>query len=135
MSKYAYTGESDTTVVSSVAPSTRLPAVTMARDTRPAIGDVTRVNERFSCAASRAAPAAASLRLCDGRIGFDLLGFLARRRVLREQPLGAIAVRARELDLRARAVALGGEARDLGLGTAADRSERADRPSRRARPR
>ncbi len=60
MSKYAYTGESDTTVVNSVAPSTRLPAVTMARDTRPAIGDVTRVNERFSCAASRAAPAAAS---------------------------------------------------------------------------
>ena len=55
------------------------------------------------------------LRLCDGRIGFDLLGFLARRRVLREQPLGAIAVRACELDLRARAVALCGEAGDFGL--------------------
>ena len=62
-SKYAYIGESDTTVVSSVALSTRLPAVTMARDTRPAIGDVTRVNERLSFAASSSAPAAASRAL------------------------------------------------------------------------
>ncbi len=76
---------------------------------------MTRVNERFSCAGVERRARRGELRLCDGRVGFELLGFLARRRVLREQPLCAIAVRARELELRARAVALGREAVDLGL--------------------
>ena len=108
MSKYAYTGVSDTTVVSSVELSTRLPAVTIARDTRPAIGAVTRVNERLSCAASSAALRRRELRPRDGRVGRELLELLARRRVLREQPLRAILVRARELDLGVGAVALRG---------------------------
>jgi len=37
-----------------------LPAVTIARDTRPAIGAVTRVNDKLSLADSSAAAAAAS---------------------------------------------------------------------------
>src|SRR5690606_11074859 len=59
-SKYAWIGSSATTVVSNVELSTRLPAVTTARETLPSIGAVTRVNDRSSLAASSAASTDAS---------------------------------------------------------------------------
>ena len=75
--------------------------MTTARDTRPAIGAVTRVKDRFSCAASSAACGGSEFRLRDRRVGRELLELLARRRVLCEQPLGALAIRMCQLHFSA----------------------------------
>src|SRR5690606_32501308 len=53
--------------------------------------------------------------LGDRRVRGETLEFLTRRRLLREQPLGTVAIRASHLELGPRALALGREARDLGL--------------------
>ena len=74
-------------VVSTTEASTRLPAVTIARDTRPAIGAVTRVNDRSSSAASSAALIDASCAAATVASAATLLDLLLRRRVAREQPL------------------------------------------------
>ena len=55
------------------------------------------------------------LRRGDRRVGGELLELFLRRRIAREQPLGAIAIRFRELQLRERALALGREPGDFRL--------------------
>ena len=107
------------TVVSSVASpgplDTRLPSVTMARPTRPVIGEVTCVNSRFSSAARSAASTAATCAERFLRERRAAIVLFVRHRVLGPQPLGAAQLRVGALHGRARARQLGPQPIDLGL--------------------
>ena len=94
-------------VVSSVASpgplDTRLPSVTMARPTRPSIGEVTRVNSRFSSAARSAASTAATCAVDSCANDGAALVLLVRHRVLGGAAARRAAARSRRAAPSARA--------------------------------
>ena len=94
---------------------TRLPSVTIARPTRPSIGDVTCVNSRFSSAARSAASTAAALRRRLLRERRASIVLLFRDRVLGAKPLGALQLGVGALTRGARASELGAKTIDFGL--------------------
>ena len=107
--------------------------MTIARPTRPSIGDVTRVNSRSSSAARSAASTAATCAADSSRERGAALVLLVRHRVLAGEPAGALELRLRAANRRARSVQLGAQPIDFGLErTRVDLKERIAAPDDRA---
>ena len=107
--------------------------MTIARPTRPSIGEVTCVNSRLSSAARSAASTAATCAADSSRERGAALVLLVRHRVLAGEPAGALELRLSRAEPSRALVQLGAQPIDFGLErTRVDLEEQIAAPDDRA---